>query len=105
MASFKLCRLSTKLQSLTHKMISKKNVNVSSLPSPIKSPSPSSANTHLHSSFRLPVELSSCLSMFPLHNAIATSRLVSSLSVESKCWCLVPQGQSLLISIMPCDHF
>ena len=43
---------------------------------------------------RLPVELSCCLSMLPLHSAIASARLISSLSVESKSWGLVPQGQS-----------
>jgi hypothetical protein len=41
------------------------------------------------------VELSS---MIPLHSAIASSRLVSSLSVESKIWGLVPQGQFLFCS-------
>lgn len=45
---------------------------------------------------RVPVELSSCVSLFPLHSAIASSRLVSSLSAESMSWGLVPQGHSSL---------
>lgn len=49
---------------------------------------------------RLPVELSSCLSMFPLHSAIASARLISSLSVESKSWGLVPQGLSFILSLL-----
>jgi hypothetical protein len=30
--------------------------------------------------------------MTPLHSAIASARLISSLSAESNSWCLVPQG-------------
>lgn len=48
--------------------------------------------------FRLPVELSS---MIPLHNAIASSRLVSSLSIESQSWGLVPQGLFFSLPIFP----
>lgn len=121
-SSSKICRLSSKIHSLTQKL-SKTNVHASSLPSPIKSSSPSSATTRINQSFRsvslskwvsfrksaaimmwiasdwmvknrLPVELSSCLSMLPLHSAIASARLISSLSVESKSWALVPQGHS-----------
>ncbi|KAL1200713.1 hypothetical protein V5N11_015104 [Cardamine amara subsp. amara] len=90
MASSKVCRLSSKIHSLTQKL-NKTNVHVSSLPSPIKS----SATARINQSLRLPVELSSCLSMFPLHSAIASARLISSLSVESKSWGLVPQGISM----------
>ncbi|CAH8306178.1 unnamed protein product [Eruca vesicaria subsp. sativa] len=95
MASSKVCsRLSSKIQSLTQKL-SKKNVHVSSIPSPIKSSLPSSPTSRLIPSFRVPVELSSCVSLFPLHSAIASSRLVSSLSAESMSWGLVPQGISM----------
>lgn len=41
---------------------------------------------------RLPVELSSLETMMPLHSAIASARLQSSLSIEPQSWCLVPQG-------------
>ncbi|ESR64427.1 hypothetical protein CICLE_v10010763mg, partial [Citrus x clementina] len=41
---------------------------------------------------RLPVELSSLESMLPLHSAIASARLKSSLPLECHCWGLVPQG-------------
>jgi len=41
---------------------------------------------------RLPVELSSLESMLPLYSAVASARLVSSLSIESIGWGLVPQG-------------
>ncbi|MBA0703332.1 hypothetical protein Golax_015661 [Gossypium laxum] len=30
--------------------------------------------------------------MMPLHNAIASARLISSLASESQTWSLVPQG-------------
>ncbi|EOA36362.1 hypothetical protein CARUB_v10010738mg [Capsella rubella] len=93
-SSSKVCRLSSKIHSLTQKL-TKTNVHVSSLPSPIKTSSPISASTRFSQSFRLPVELSSCLSMLPLHSAIASARLISSLSVESKNWGLVPQGISM----------
>ncbi|XP_010500993.1 PREDICTED: uncharacterized protein LOC104778278 [Camelina sativa] len=86
-----LGRFSSRLKHLCQNL-SNKNANVSSLPSPIKSASPSSATCRLSRSSRLPVELSS---MIPLHSAIASSRLVSSLSIESKIWGLVPQGLSM----------
>lgn len=41
---------------------------------------------------RLPVELSSLESMLPFYSAVASARLVSSLSIESLGWGLVPQG-------------
>ncbi|KAJ0242384.1 Uncharacterized protein HA466_0208580 [Hirschfeldia incana] len=87
----KVCRLSSKIQSLTQRL-SKTNV---SIPSPIKSSLPSSPTPRINPSFRVPVELSSCVSLLPLHSAIASSRLVSSLSVESMSWGLVPQGISM----------
>uniref|UniRef100_A0A0D3CQY6 PRA1 family protein n=1 Tax=Brassica oleracea var. oleracea TaxID=109376 RepID=A0A0D3CQY6_BRAOL len=86
--------LSSKIHSLTQKL-SKTNAHVSSIPSPLKSSLPSSATPRINRSTRVPVELSSCVSLFPLHSAIASSRLVSSLSAESMSWGLVPQGISM----------
>ncbi|KAG8656927.1 uncharacterized protein LOC110611748 isoform X2 [Manihot esculenta] len=40
---------------------------------------------------RLPLELSCVGSLMPLHSAIASATLVSSLSSESDSWALVPQ--------------
>lgn len=118
-SSSKVCRLSSKIHSLTQRL-RKTNVHVSSIPSPIKSSLPTPPriiNPSFRSSFflslspvlnalelvlivmicyRVPVELSSCVSLFPLHSAIASSRLVSSLSAESMSWGLVPQGHSSL---------
>ncbi|KAF8092083.1 hypothetical protein N665_0424s0016 [Sinapis alba] len=94
MASSKVCRLSSKIHSLTQRL-SKTNVQASSIPSPIKSSLPSSPTSRINPSFRVPVELSSCVSLFPLHSAVASARLVSSLSVESMSWGLVPQGISM----------
>lgn len=45
---------------------------------------------------RLPLELSSQGSLMPLHSAIASARLISSLSIESQRWGLVPQGMLCL---------
>lgn len=42
---------------------------------------------------RLPSELGSVGSMMPLHSAVASARLISSLSIESQSWGLVPQGE------------
>ncbi|GMN55141.1 hypothetical protein TIFTF001_024262 [Ficus carica] len=44
---------------------------------------------------RLPLQLSSIESMMPLHSAVASARLISSLSIESQQWGLVPQGISM----------
>ncbi|POO00910.1 hypothetical protein TorRG33x02_035410 [Trema orientale] len=44
---------------------------------------------------RLPLQLSSIESMMPLHSAVASARLISSLSGESQSWGLVPQGISM----------
>ncbi|EXB84762.1 hypothetical protein L484_001212 [Morus notabilis] len=41
---------------------------------------------------RLPLQLSSLESTMPLHSAVASARLVSSLSMESQSWGLVPNG-------------
>ncbi|KAF3549848.1 hypothetical protein DY000_02010591 [Brassica cretica] len=100
MASSKVCRLSSKIHSLTQRLSKTTNVHASSIPSPIKSSLPSAATSRINQSLRsvlmerLPVELSSCVSLFPLHSAVASARLVSSLSAESMSWGLVPQGLS-----------
>ncbi|KAL9440649.1 hypothetical protein AB3S75_019340 [Citrus x aurantiifolia] len=52
---------------------------------------------------RLPVELSSLESMLPLHSAIASARLKSSLPLECHCWGLVPQGYQELSSLSNCN--
>ncbi|XP_013670722.1 uncharacterized protein LOC106375369 isoform X2 [Brassica napus] len=95
MASSKVCRLSSKIHSLTQRLSKTTNVHASSIPSPLKSSLPSAATSRINQSFRLPVELSSCVSLFPLHSAVASARLVSSLSAESMSWGLVPQGISM----------
>lgn len=41
---------------------------------------------------RLPTELRCVASLMPLHSAIASARLRSSLAMESQLWGLVPQG-------------
>ncbi|XP_057417818.1 protein NONRESPONDING TO OXYLIPINS 2, mitochondrial-like [Lotus japonicus] len=74
-----LCRLSCRLQALAHSKVTK--------------PSLSLRRVSLIS--RLPVELGSMESLMPLHSAVASSRLVSSLSIESLGWGLVPQGISM----------
>ena len=48
------------------------------------------------------METSCLLAMFPLHNAIASAKLQSLLSVDSQSWCLVPQGISLLSVLITC---
>ncbi|XP_038889658.1 uncharacterized protein LOC120079520 [Benincasa hispida] len=97
MASLKtVSRLSSRLQSLAPKF--NKRSSYSEL-SPFKSPcqsQPSTASTsRLPCTSRLPVELSSQGSLMPLHSAIAAARLISSLTIESQGWGLVPQGISM----------
>ncbi|KDO42227.1 hypothetical protein CISIN_1g035408mg [Citrus sinensis] len=41
--------------------------------------------------------------MLPLHSAIASARLKSSLPLECHCWGLVPQGYQELSSLSNCD--
>lgn len=36
----------------------------------------------------------------PLHSAIASARMRSSLSVEAKCWGMIPQGLHLFIGFL-----
>ena len=54
----------------------------------------------MFSAVRLPVELSCLESMMPLHSAIASARLTSSLSIESKCWGLTPQGAVSVLQVL-----
>ena len=49
---------------------------------------------------RLPLQLSSIESMMPLYSAVASARLISSLSMESQHWGLVPQGLLFILSLM-----
>ncbi|ESW32321.1 hypothetical protein PHAVU_002G312200 [Phaseolus vulgaris] len=89
MASSKvLCRLSSRLQTLAHNNFTKPSISLHSNPLSLSS-------RRLSRTFRLPVELGSLDSMMPFHSAVASSRLVSSLSVESMGWALVPQGISM----------
>ncbi|XP_022157551.1 uncharacterized protein LOC111024217 [Momordica charantia] len=97
MASLKaVSRLSSRLHSLAPKL---KKKFPSSEPSPLKSScqsKPSAASTsRISCTSRLPLELSSQGSLMPLHSAIAAARLISSLTIESRGWGLVPQGISM----------
>ncbi|KAK7369934.1 hypothetical protein VNO80_11982 [Phaseolus coccineus] len=89
MASSKvLCRLSSRLQTLAHNNFTKPSISLHSNPLSLSA-------RRLSRTFRLPVELGSLESMMPFHSAVASARLVSSLSVESMGWALVPQGISM----------
>ncbi|MED6145509.1 hypothetical protein PIB30_025979 [Stylosanthes scabra] len=84
-----LCRLSCRMKLLSQTKLPK-------LPSSSSSSlSPSAPRIITRTTSRLPVELGSIGSMMPLHNAVASARLVSSLCTESQTWCLVPQGISM----------
>ncbi|KAL3532464.1 hypothetical protein ACH5RR_005985 [Cinchona calisaya] len=85
-ASRVLSRLSSRLQPLALKFGTKK----ASLPPSLSSSQ--SAPKRVSRISRLPVELSGVETMLPLHSAIASARLTSSLAVESRTWGLVPQG-------------
>ncbi|KAA3477554.1 protein NUCLEAR FUSION DEFECTIVE 6, chloroplastic/mitochondrial-like [Gossypium australe] len=91
---------SSRLKALPVKLKSSKPV----LPtiSPLKSSSQSQFSSASSSSVkrisgisRLPVELSSLISMMPLHSAVASARLRSFLAIESQSWGLIPQGLSI----------
>ncbi|KAM1072520.1 hypothetical protein FF1_017772 [Malus domestica] len=91
MASCKvISRLSSRLQPFARNLT--KTLPASEL-SQLKSSflSPASAPMRRISGLsRLPVELGS---MMPLHSAVASARLISSLSIDSQSWGLVPQGE------------
>ncbi|PRQ46529.1 hypothetical protein RchiOBHm_Chr2g0090011 [Rosa chinensis] len=85
-------RLSSRLHpSFTHKLTKTTSSELSSLKSSLHFPAPAPVRRIS----RLPLELSSVESMMPLHSAIASARLTSSLSIESQSWGLVPQGISM----------
>ncbi|KAL5768820.1 hypothetical protein ACOSP7_015363 [Xanthoceras sorbifolium] len=84
-------RLSSRLKPFALKLNKR---SVAPLKSAVQSQLPASSRPISRIS-RLPVELSSLESMLPLHSAIASARLRSSLSLESHCWGLVPQGISM----------
>ncbi|XP_020220569.1 uncharacterized protein LOC109803416 [Cajanus cajan] len=89
MASSKvLCRLSCRIQALVHNNCTKPLLSLH--PNPL-----SLSARRLSRTSRLPVELGSLESMMPLYSAVASARLVSSLSIESPGWGLVPQGISM----------
>ncbi|AET05252.2 hypothetical protein MTR_8g103300 [Medicago truncatula] len=84
-----LCRLSFRLQSLVHNTNTKQPSLSLHLNLKLKPQSATVPRVSLTS--RLPVELSSLESMLPFYSAVASARLVSSLSIESLGWGLVPQ--------------
>ncbi|KAL4318140.1 hypothetical protein GQ457_18G000880 [Hibiscus cannabinus] len=79
-----MSRLTTRLHSSTLKL-NKPSLNALH----------STSNSSVTRISRLPLELSSVGSMMPLHNAIASARLISSLASESRTWSSVPQGISM----------
>ncbi|XP_011093601.1 protein NUCLEAR FUSION DEFECTIVE 6, chloroplastic/mitochondrial [Sesamum indicum] len=96
MASSRIvARLSSRLQPFALKLNSQNTSVLSNNSSLLKSASQSAVNRRLSLISRLPVELSSLETMMPLHSAIASARLQSSLSLESQAWGLVPQGISM----------
>ncbi|KAI5556889.1 hypothetical protein POPTR_018G082800v4 [Populus trichocarpa] len=99
MASTKVVsRLSTRLQPFLFKLNKKSlsaelsSLKSSSLPTPVSVPA---TTRRLSRSSRLPLQLSCVESMLPLHSAVASAKLISSLSSESDSWALVPQGVSM----------
>ncbi|KAH1251731.1 hypothetical protein GmHk_05G014538 [Glycine max] len=88
MASLKvMCRFSCRLQSViahNHNKFTKPSLSPVSLSAP-----------RLSRTSRLPVELGCLESMMPFHSVVASARLVSSLSIESLGWGLVPQELEL----------
>ncbi|KAJ6355536.1 hypothetical protein OIU77_006013 [Salix suchowensis] len=95
MASLKVVsRLSTRLQPFLFKLNKKplsaelSSLKSSSLPTQVSVPT---TTTRFTRSSRLPLQLSCVESMLPLHSAIASATLISSLSSESDSWALVPQ--------------
>ncbi|KAF3441920.1 hypothetical protein FNV43_RR15835 [Rhamnella rubrinervis] len=92
MASIKVVsRLSSRLRSLT---VRSSKISVAAELSSLKLSSCSQASNparRIPRLSRLPLQLSSIESMMPLHSAVASARLISSLSIESGSWGLVPQ--------------
>ncbi|KAJ6673644.1 hypothetical protein OIU85_012636 [Salix viminalis] len=101
MASMKVVsRLSTRLQPFLFKLNKKplsaelSSLKSSSLPTQVSVPA---TTTRFSRSSRLPLQLSCVESMLPLHSAIASATLISSLSSESDSWALVPQEQHIVV--------
>lgn len=90
-----LCRLSFRLQSLVHNTNTKQSSLSLHLNLKLKLKPQSATVPRVSLTSRLPVELSSLESMLPFYSAVASARLVSSLSIESLGWGLVPQGISM----------
>ncbi|XP_038711422.1 uncharacterized protein LOC120005704 [Tripterygium wilfordii] len=91
-------RLSTRLGSLSLNLNKANTKAVLPTISPLQSSLESQASSslkRLSRDSRLPVQLSCLVSMVPLHEAIASARLTSMLSVESQSWGLTPQGISM----------
>ncbi|KAI4377102.1 hypothetical protein MLD38_014788 [Melastoma candidum] len=82
-------RLCSRIGSVPLNHVAKPSSSLSQLPSPARIP------RSISRVVRLPVELSGAMSLMPLHTAIASSLLRSSLAVESWSWGLVPQGLSM----------
>ncbi|CAK9142972.1 unnamed protein product [Ilex paraguariensis] len=65
-------------------------------PKPIPtSPFPSSRRTTICVASRIASVLGSVESMMPLHSAIASARLKSSIAVDSTCWSWLSQGLAI----------
>ncbi|KAL5098546.1 hypothetical protein RYX36_002873 [Vicia faba] len=81
-------------QTLTHSTITAAICNIVETPplySPLSHIKPKLQSPRLSLTSRLPAELGSLESMLPLYSAVASARLVSSLSIESLAWGLVLQ--------------
>ncbi|KAL4279120.1 hypothetical protein GQ457_03G002710 [Hibiscus cannabinus] len=75
--------LSVRPKSLTLKNLSPKSIS---------SPSSSPSTRPLPCASRIFSALGGVESMMPLHSAIASARLRSSIAVDSSCWSLLSQG-------------
>ncbi|KAK3439170.1 protein NUCLEAR FUSION DEFECTIVE 6, mitochondrial [Eucalyptus grandis] len=94
MASSKVVsRLSSRLRPLSLKL----NQSPPCPSAPFQSSASASSRRFSRAFSRLPLELSggAVESLLPLHSAIASARLQSSLAMESQSWGLVPQGISM----------
>ncbi|KAI4298343.1 hypothetical protein L6164_031916 [Bauhinia variegata] len=81
-------RLTSRSLSSYSKSLTQKSLNITSLPSGLSSPS----STAIPRASRILSMLGSVESMMPLHSAIATARLTSSIAVDSSCWSWLSRG-------------
>ncbi|XP_030472678.1 protein NUCLEAR FUSION DEFECTIVE 6, mitochondrial-like [Syzygium oleosum] len=97
MASSKVVsRLSSRLRLLSFKLNQSPLSPSAPLPSSASASASASSRRFSRAFSRLPLELSGGVeSLMPLHSAIASARLQSSLAMESQSWGLVPQGISM----------